>query len=122
MNHNFYLIVPAIFANIGLTAVQYAKAMGFKIIGIDISNSQLEAVKALGADHVLNTIEEPGWELNIKKITGGGCSAAAVFSASNAAYETALKTLRYACCANLDKTQERSSSELTKQRPGLMAC
>jgi D-arabinose 1-dehydrogenase-like Zn-dependent alcohol dehydrogenase len=77
------------------TAVQYAKAMGLRVIGLDISNSQLDAVKKLGADVVINTMEDPDDEAKIKTITQGGCHAAAVFSASNVAYESALKTLRY---------------------------
>lgn len=83
------------FYNISLLAIQYAKAMGFKTVGIDISNSQLDAVKALGADAVFNTLEQLDHEREIKELTSGGCHAAAVFSASNAAYEQAPKLLRY---------------------------
>ncbi|KAH7371127.1 chaperonin 10-like protein [Pyrenochaeta sp. MPI-SDFR-AT-0127] len=79
---------------LGHLAVQYAKAMGLKVIGIDISDSQLQAVQALGADYVINTMVQPGWELKIKEITNGGCHATAVFSAANAAYDTALKIIR----------------------------
>jgi len=68
--------------------------MGYNVIGLDISNAQLEAVSALGADYVVNTLEDPEWEAKVRKITKGGCDAAAVFSASNAAYESALKALR----------------------------
>ncbi|KAL6407695.1 putative alcohol dehydrogenase protein [Ilyonectria robusta] len=79
---------------LGHLAIQYAKAMGLKTIGLDISNSQLDAVKALGADLVINTMENPNYESIVKKATNGGCHAAAVFSASSAAYESAPKTLR----------------------------
>lgn len=68
--------------------------MGLKVMGLDISSSQLEAVKALGADHVINTKDDINYESTIKKLTDGGCHAAAVFSASNAAYDSAPKTLR----------------------------
>jgi D-arabinose 1-dehydrogenase-like Zn-dependent alcohol dehydrogenase len=76
------------------TAVQYAKAMKYKVVGIDISKSQLEDAKNLGADFVINTMEDPDYEAKIKEVTKGGCHAAAVFSASNVAYESAPKTLR----------------------------
>lgn len=69
--------------------------MGYKVIGMDISKAQLDAAKKAGADFVINTMEEPEFEARIKKITKGGCHAAAVFSASNIAYESAPKTLRY---------------------------
>ena len=75
-------------------AVQYAKAMGLKVVGVDISNSQLEAVKSMGADLIVNTMEDRDYEATIKRLTGGGCHAAAVFSASNAAYDSSIKTLR----------------------------
>lgn len=77
------------------TAVQYAKAMGLKVIGMDISDSQLQAVQELGADVVINTNKEPDFEIKVRKVTNGGCHAAAVFSASNIAYESAPKTLRH---------------------------
>ncbi|KAI1046854.1 hypothetical protein LB505_009714 [Fusarium chuoi] len=68
--------------------------MKLKVVGIDISKSQLDDAKSLGADFVINTMEEPDYEAKIKKLTNGGCHAAAVFSASNVAYESAPKTLR----------------------------
>lgn len=68
--------------------------MGFRVIGIDVSNSQLEAAKSLGAELTVNTLEDPDWETKIKKVSKGGCHAVAVFSSSNAAYETAPKMLR----------------------------
>lgn len=75
-------------------AVQYAKAMGLKVVGLDISKSQLDAVMALGADHVVNTMDDPEYETTIKALTDGGCHAAAVFSSSNAAYDSSINTLR----------------------------
>lgn len=69
--------------------------MGYKVIGMDISKAQLEAAQAAGADIVINTMEQPEFETKVKKVTDGGCHAAAVFSASNIAYESAPKTLRY---------------------------
>lgn len=75
-------------------AVQYAKALKLKVVALDISKSQLDDARSLGADCVINTLEDPDYEAKIKKITNGGCHAAAVFSASNVAYESAPKTLR----------------------------
>ncbi|KAH8782713.1 hypothetical protein F5883DRAFT_599164 [Diaporthe sp. PMI_573] len=79
---------------LGHLAVQYAKAMGLKVVGIDISNNQLEAVKSLGADITCNSLQEKDYAQRIKKLTNGGCHAAAVFSASIAAYESAPNILR----------------------------
>ncbi|KAL9948284.1 hypothetical protein ACHAO5_001966, partial [Verticillium nonalfalfae] len=74
--------------------VQYAKAMGLKVIGLDISDAQLEDAKALGADATYNTKTDIEYEAKIKKLTEGGCHAAAVFSASHVAYGDAPRTLR----------------------------
>lgn len=68
--------------------------MGFKVMGLDVSNSQLDSARALGADFTVNTLEDPEWEKKIKKVSAGGCHAAAVFSSSNVAYESAPKILR----------------------------
>ncbi|KAH6663990.1 hypothetical protein F5X68DRAFT_144269 [Plectosphaerella plurivora] len=79
---------------LGHLAVQYAKAMKLKVIAIDISDAQLEDARSLGADAAFNSNDDPDYEVKIKKITNGGCHAAAVFSASNIAYINAPKTLR----------------------------
>jgi 2-desacetyl-2-hydroxyethyl bacteriochlorophyllide A dehydrogenase len=39
---------------VGLAATQYAKAMGAKVIALDISQPRLERAKAFGADEVIN--------------------------------------------------------------------
>jgi threonine dehydrogenase-like Zn-dependent dehydrogenase len=39
---------------VGLAATQYAKAMGAKVIALDISPQRLQRSKAFGADHVVD--------------------------------------------------------------------
>ena len=66
--------------------------MGFKTIGLDISDSQLEMAKKCGADAVFNSMTNKNYEEEVKKLADGkGCHAAAVFSAANAAYAGAPK-------------------------------
>lgn len=77
-----------------LKAIQYAKAMKLRVIGIDISDSQLKNAKALGADLTYNSASYAGYADEIKQRTGGGAHAAVVLSASNAAYSTAPNVLR----------------------------
>ncbi|PLB50102.1 GroES-like protein [Aspergillus steynii IBT 23096] len=79
---------------LGHLAIQYAKAMGIRVIGVDISDPQLESAKGLGADITYNSLSNPTYAEELKKITGGGAHAAAVFSASNAAYESTPSILR----------------------------
>lgn len=68
--------------------------MGLRVIGLDISDAQLQSAKQLGADAVFNTATDSDYERKIKHMTNGGCHAAAVYSASNRAYKDAPKTLR----------------------------
>ncbi|KAF2265500.1 alcohol dehydrogenase [Lojkania enalia] len=79
---------------LGQYAIQYAKAMGIKTIGLDINDAQLEAAKNAGADAVFNSMTNKNYTEDIKKLTGKGCHAAAVYSASNAAYAGAPNVLR----------------------------
>jgi hypothetical protein len=68
--------------------------MGIKTIGLDINESQLEMAKKCGADAVFNSMTNRNYVDDIKKLTGKGCHAAAVYSASNAAYAGAPNVLR----------------------------
>jgi len=79
---------------LGQYATQYAKAMGFKVIGIDISDDQLAMAKKVGADATFNSMTNKEYVDEIKKLTDGGCHASAVFAASNPAYAGATKVLR----------------------------
>ncbi|KAJ5698171.1 hypothetical protein N7462_000176 [Penicillium macrosclerotiorum] len=78
----------------GVTAIQYAKAFKLRVIGIDISDSQLTNAKALGAEFTYNSAFYAGYAEEIRQKTGGGVHAAVVLSASNAAYSTAPNILR----------------------------
>ncbi|KAF2440098.1 alcohol dehydrogenase [Karstenula rhodostoma CBS 690.94] len=80
---------------LGQYAIQYAKAMGYKVIGLDISDLQLEMATKVGADAVFNSMTNKNYVAEVKKLTDGkGCHAAAVYSASNAAYAGAPDVLR----------------------------
>lgn len=79
---------------LGQYAIQYAKAMGYKTIGLDINDAQLSVAKEIGADAVFNTMTNKGYAEEVKKLTGKGVHAAAVYSAANAAYASAPAVLR----------------------------
>ncbi|OAP61717.1 hypothetical protein AYL99_03920 [Fonsecaea erecta] len=79
---------------LGQAAVQYAKAMGIKVIGLDISDETLTEAQRVGADLTVNSATNPNYLDEIRKATGGGVHAAAVYSSSIAAYENAKKALR----------------------------
>lgn len=68
--------------------------MGYKVVGVDINDEVLEAVKSLGADAVVNSKTNKDFIKEVQKITGKGAHAAAVFSGANAAYASAYELLR----------------------------
>jgi len=80
---------------LGQLATQYAKAMGYKVIAVDISDDILAVTKAQGADYTFNSRTNKDYVEEIKKLTGGrGADTVAVFSAADAAYRTAPKLVK----------------------------
>ena len=74
---------------LGQLATQYAKAMGFRVIGIDINDEILALVKAQGADVVFNSRTNKKYVQEVRELTDGGAPAVAVFSNADAAYASA---------------------------------
>lgn len=68
--------------------------MKLRVIGIDISDSQLESAKSIGVELAYNSASYSGYAEEIIRKTGGGVHAAVVLSASNAAYTGAPNVLR----------------------------
>jgi D-arabinose 1-dehydrogenase-like Zn-dependent alcohol dehydrogenase len=68
--------------------------MGLKVVGVDINDEVLASVTKLGADAVFNSKTNPSYLDEVKKVTGKGADAAAVFSGANAAYAGAPDLLR----------------------------
>ncbi|KAF1990403.1 GroES-like protein [Aulographum hederae CBS 113979] len=79
---------------LGQLAIQYAKAMGANVIGIDINDNTLEIAKKAGADAVFNSRTNKDYAAEVKKLSNGGCHATAVFSAAKPAYDGAPSVLR----------------------------
>jgi D-arabinose 1-dehydrogenase-like Zn-dependent alcohol dehydrogenase len=79
---------------LGQLACQYAKAMGYQVIGIDINDETLKVFKSQGADAVFNSRSNKDYVEELKKLTNGGVHAAAVFSDADAAYTGAPSVLR----------------------------
>ncbi|KAI9811854.1 MAG: putative secondary metabolism biosynthetic enzyme [Pycnora praestabilis] len=76
---------------LGQLAIQYAKAFGFRVIGLDINDAILSAAKDAGADLTFNTMTDKEYVEKLQKATKGGADAVAVFSAAIQAYEGAPK-------------------------------
>ncbi|KAL5120946.1 hypothetical protein ACEQ8H_001134 [Pleosporales sp. CAS-2024a] len=72
---------------LGHMGIQYAKAMGYRVIGIDITEAALEEANKCGADYVINSLSDKDYTNTVKEITGGGVHAAVNFTASKKSYD-----------------------------------
>ncbi|KAF2273931.1 GroES-like protein [Westerdykella ornata] len=80
---------------LGHLGIQYAKAMGLKVIGIDIADQALEVATKCGADHVFNSMTDKDWQRKIVQITKGGVEAAVNFTASKKSYDDCPPIIRH---------------------------
>ncbi|TQV78471.1 alcohol dehydrogenase AdhP [Denitrobaculum tricleocarpae] len=75
---------------LGHLAVQYAKAMGFHVIAVDIAEDKLQLAKKSGADQVFNAAEQDVVD-EVQK--GGGVEGALVTAVSRDSFPLALGLL-----------------------------
>jgi propanol-preferring alcohol dehydrogenase len=78
---------------LGQVAVQYAKAMGLKVVALDIAEDKLELGRAAGADRAVNALSSDAVE-SVLRDTGGGAHGVLVTAVSTAAFAQALKMVR----------------------------
>lgn len=77
---------------LGHVAVQYAVAMGLKVVAIDISDDKLELARRSGASELVNASREDPAAVIQTRI--GGAHASLVTAVSTAAFATGLGVLR----------------------------
>jgi NADPH:quinone reductase-like Zn-dependent oxidoreductase len=56
---------------VSIFALQFAKAMGARVIVTSSSDEKVERAKKLGADASINYKQTPDWEMEARKLTGG---------------------------------------------------
>lgn len=78
---------------IGTISVQIAKQFGNKVIALTSSKEKAEKLIELGADHVINYIENPDWDREIWKLTDNMGVDIVVDSVGAAVWKKALKSL-----------------------------
>ena len=76
---------------LGHLAVQIARAKGARVCAVDVADDKLELARSLGAELTVNAATE---QVPKQIRSFGGAHVALVTSASAAAYETALRSLR----------------------------
>lgn len=77
---------------LGHVALQYAKAMGFNVIAVDIQDDKLELAKELGADFTVNSMKVDPTQTIFDKV--GGVQAAISVAVSKIAFEQAYKSVK----------------------------
>ncbi|MTH17721.1 alcohol dehydrogenase AdhP [Flavobacterium sp. LC2016-01] len=77
---------------LGHLGVQYAKAMGYKVAAIDISDEKLAFAKELGADLLVNASKNDPGEFLQKEV--GGVHAIVITAVSHSAFENVHKAIR----------------------------
>ncbi len=55
---------------VSIFALQFAKALGAKVIATSSSDAKLERARALGADHTINYKTTPDWGAKARELTG----------------------------------------------------
>jgi alcohol dehydrogenase, propanol-preferring len=78
---------------LGQVAIQYAKAMGLKVVALDIAEDKLKLARDTGANHAVNALSADAVE-NVLRATGGGAHGILVTAVSTSAFAQALKMVR----------------------------
>jgi propanol-preferring alcohol dehydrogenase len=78
---------------LGHVAIQYAKAMGLKVVALDIAPDKLALARATGADIVIDA-GSPDAVAQVVKATGGGAHGILVTAVSPPAFSQAVRMVR----------------------------
>lgn len=78
---------------LGQVAIQYAKAMGFKVVALDVAPEKLALARAAGADLTFDACS-PDTVADVLRATGGGAHGLLVTAVSPPAFSQALRMVR----------------------------
>ena len=78
---------------LGHVAVQYAKAMGLKVVGLDVTADKLALARSVGADVTVNALD-PDAAAQVVKATKGGAHGVLVTAVSPPAFAQSLQYVR----------------------------
>ncbi len=70
---NFVAVIGV--GGLGQMAIQYAKAMGLRPIGVDLQDEKCELALKSGAEYAFNSAKDPKFIEKIIEVTGGGVHA-----------------------------------------------
>lgn len=89
-----WLVVPGAGGGLGHFAVQYAKAMGMRVIAIDGGDQKRDLCLKLGAEEFIDFTKTKDIPAEVMRITTYGAHGVVVTGATRQAYETAPQLLR----------------------------
>ncbi|AMD22863.1 HHR094Wp [Eremothecium sinecaudum] len=79
---------------LGSLAIQYAKAMGYRVLGIDGGEEKAELFKKLGGEHFIDFTKSKDVTADVIKATNGGAHGVINVSVSEAAIEASTEYCR----------------------------
>ncbi|OQN99775.1 hypothetical protein B0A48_14545 [Cryoendolithus antarcticus] len=90
-----YVVTDAKYAtSLGHLGIQYAKAMGMRVIAIDGGAAKAELCTSLGAEHYIDFFTTPDLASEVRKYTTYGAHAVVVYASSKESYASAISLLR----------------------------
>lgn len=89
---NFVAVIGV--GGLGQMAIQYAKAMGLRPIGVDLQDEKCELALKSGAEYAFNSAKDPKFIKKIIEVTGGGVHAVVNTSVHPSAAEQGMDMLR----------------------------
>lgn len=79
---------------LGHIAVQYARAMGMRVVAVDVSDEKCALARRHGAELAVNALTVPDPAAAIKEFTGGGVHGGLVTAVNGVAFSQAVGALR----------------------------
>ncbi|KAI5116701.1 hypothetical protein M0805_004774 [Coniferiporia weirii] len=89
-----WVVVPGAGGGLGHLAVQYAVAMGLRVIAIDTGAAKRDLCLSLGAEKWIDFRESTNIVADVIATSGGGAHAAIITAGGSSAYEVAAAYLR----------------------------
>ncbi|KAK9447908.1 uncharacterized protein V1518DRAFT_420749 [Limtongia smithiae] len=93
-----WLAVAGAGGGLGTFAVQYAVALGIRVVAIDTGNDKAEALRALGAEVFVDFKAEKDVVAKVKEVTGGGAHGVVVLAPVEKTYNDALAYVHFQGC------------------------
>ena len=89
-----WIVIPGAGGGLGHLAIQYAKAMGMRVIAIDGGEEKKKLCMGLGAEHFIDYTKSKDVPAEVMEITTYGAHGVIVTAATREGYATAPRLLR----------------------------